>query len=712
MKNFPVFAFFLLFIANLKAQDTYHSGLQGQLQSGFGLPGGSQWFLPNTETATFSGSASYGATVTTIVPAGQPFAQARRFMVPQGANPWDAGHLYHNTAAIASGDKCLVVIWLRSPTPDARVSIFAENSSTYAKEIYAPVLLTGDWQQFIIPFKSSAAYAVNTLSIGLHLAWKSQTVEVGGAACLNFKNLVTFEQLPIVLNNDHYAGQEPDAPWRAEAAMRIDQLRKANLTVHVTDPNGNPLPNALVHVDMLQHEFKFGSAVISNRFGGGNNQDDAYEQHMVNLDGNGHGFNEVVFENDLKWPAWEQHWYSSWPEIASAVQWLHDQDITIRGHNLVWPGWTYSPPDLQPNQNNPNYLKTRIHNHLNHILSYPGVGAECEDWDVLNEITANTDYANALAGTPGYTTGRELYAEIFRQADSLVPNAKLYLNDYVAIERGDIDNGSMNTWKTRLDELVAAGAPVEGIGFQGHFGAFPTGIPRVNEILDDFWNTYGLEAKITEYDIDKLVPPQTQADYMRDILTICFAHPSMKGFLMWGFWDGAHWEDNAPLFRDDWSLKPGGEAFIDQVFNQWRTDETVPVAADGTASVRGFRGKYRVEVMCGNSIQEQYVTLDGDKTLDFTLACVVRTRETDADWGLAVAPTLARDELRVQWNQSAQLPAQLTLSNLGGTVLASATLAPPISHFVFQLDQFPSGGYFVQVTIGGKSQTQKFFIQR
>lgn len=713
MRQFFPALFALFASAALPAQDAYHGALLTQLQTGYGLPAGSQWALPNTETATFAGAVSYGATVTSFAPAGQPFSQARRFVVQQGDNPWDAGHLYRNTAAIASGDKCLIVIWLRGVTPDARVTLLAENTTTYAKEALAVLRLDGDWAQYLVPFEATAAYAVNTLQMGIQMAWQAQTVEVGGAACLNYKNLVGYEELPLLLHNDHYPGQEPDAPWRAEAAASIEQLRKADLSVQVLDAGGNPLPGALVHVEMLQHEFKFGTAVISNRFGGGNAQDDFYEEKLLNLDGSGHGFNEVVFENDLKWPAWEQHWYSSWAEIAAAAQWLHDRDISIRGHNLVWPGWAYSPPDLQPNQNNPNYLKTRIHNHLNHILSYPGVGDACVDWDVLNEITANNDYANALAGTPGYATGREIYREIFHQADSLAPGAVLYLNDYVAIERGDNDDGSMALWKTRLDELLAAGAPVEGIGFQGHFGAFPTGIPRVREILDDFWNTYGLEAKITEYDIDQLVPAATQADYMRDILTAVFAHPSMKGFLMWGFWDGAHWQANAPIFNEDWSLKPGGAAFIDQIFNRWWTDTTATVSSAGTAAVRGFRGKYRVEAICGNTIQEQFVTLDGDKTLIFNMNCSVRTREQAISPVFWLTPNPVRNMLIVRWNEHATTgPVGLRIADVAGRVLADQSADAPDGRHIFDTASWPPGIYFLTFENGGQRQTERFAVQR
>lgn len=629
-------------------------------------------------------------------------------VVPQGNNPWDAGHLYQNPNAVNTNDKCLLVIWLRSETPGSKVNIFAENSTTYFKEAFATVNLSSTWKMYAIPFAATANYPINTLNSGLHLAHLQQTIELGGMAILNYKNTVQLTQLPVLLNNEAYAGIEPNAPWRAEAAASIEQLRKANLTVSVRDLNGNPLPNAHVYLEMQQHEFKFGAAVISSFFNNGNDQNDIYEQKMLNLDGAGHGFNEVVFENDLKWPAWEQHWYSSWPEIASAVQWLHNRDISIRGHNLIWPGWTYSPADLEPNQNNPNYLKTRIRAHINSILSYPGVGTEMIDWDVLNEITQNNDYANALAGTPGYATGRELYAEIFKQADSLAPNSTLYLNDYVAIEQGDAPSNGIAMWKSRLDELIIGGAPVEGIGFQGHFGASPTGIPRVKEIYDDFWTNYGLEAKITEYDISNLVPPQTQAQYMRDILSISFAHPSLKGFLMWGFWDGAHWMNNAPIFNADWSLKPGGEAFIDQVFHQWWTNVSAQTPSSGDVSLRGFKGKYKLRVACGTAIQEHDVVLDGDKNLTVNLLCTTRTRDAELSEHLLAHYLPDSKQLLVDWKMPAGT-VQLQVFNLLGQSMGHSQQTSD-TECRFDASSWSPGWYFVHGDNKGSRILKKVLV--
>ncbi|MEY3243324.1 MAG: hypothetical protein RIR11_4763 [Bacteroidota bacterium] len=688
-----------LFMGKLHAQ-TYQTTLINKLNTENGLPNTPVSLLPSTESGTFAISSNYGGATTNLTVTDQIFKDIQRRTVAQGADPWTAGHIYPAQTSIATADRCLAVIWLRSATPNAKVNIFVEHSTTYNKEVIATVNLSSEWKIYMLPFQSTAAYSVGQLNFGLHLAWLSQTVEIGGAALLNYKNTVFYSQLPVALNNDSYPGIEPDAPWRAEAAASIDQLRKANLNLTVLNAAGQPIPNAEVKVEMEQHDFKFGTAVVSNRFNGGSAQNNIYQQKLTDLDGLGHGFNEVVFENDLKWPAWEEHWFSSQAAIASDIQWCADRGITVRGHNLVWPGWAYSPADIAANPTNTTLLKTRIRNHLNTILSYPGVGTAVNDWDVINEFTTNNDYANALAGKPGYVTGRELYAEIYKQADSLAPNQKLYTNDFIAIEQGDLPNNGIATWKARINEILAAGAPIEGIGFQGHFSTSPTGIPRVKEIYDDFWNTYGLEAKITEYDINILASQTVQASYMRDILTITFAHPSMKGFLMWGFWDGAHWLGNAPIYNTDWSVKPSGTAFIDQVFNKWWTNTTLTTAQDGKASVRGFKGKYKVKVTCPNGTTvTQNLNLDTDVQQTITVDCTVGSNEITGLAEIKVAPSPAKENLMVTWSLNntghQNLVAQL-LDN-SGRVVREKTADITAQNLTFQVHDLPVGTYTLRL---------------
>jgi endo-1,4-beta-xylanase len=428
------------------------------------------------------------------------------------------------------------------------------------------------------------------------------------------------------------------------------------------------------------------------------------------LDGKGHGFNEIVFENDLKWPAWEQRWFSSNAEIAQDIAFLKSKNISIRGHNLVWPGWEYSPKDITASAT-PDFIKKRIRDHITAISTYAGVGRECIDWDVLNEITTNNDFANRFAGTPGYTTGRELYAEIFKQADSLLPNSKLYINDYIAIEAGDGSPNNINIWKQRIDEILTKGAPIDGIGFQGHFSSAPTGIPRVKEILDEFWNKYKMEAKVTEYDISNLVAPDIQANYMRDILTICYAHPSMKGFLMWGFWDGAHWLGNAPIYNTDWTLKPSGTAFIDQVFSKWWTDTKVNTAATGEAKTRGYKGRYKITVkLLDGKIGTQIVDLAKDTSVTIN-TFTSNIYELGVDLGMTISPNPAISPINITWNTNIlNEMAQLEIRNNIGQLVYNKTVN--LSNGTAYIADFQKtrGLYFVTLKTTKGLQTQKLIV--
>ena len=329
MKNTLTFILgFILF--NLTAQDTYHTKLLDSLNKKFALPTTAKWVLPNTEGGTLQIVGNYGGSTSSITSTNTLFTIGQQRNVSQGNNSYDAGHTYKNKIAIQKGDRFLIVMWIRSSTPNAKVNLFAENVTTYDKEIYGTLSPTSTWKMYLAPIESKAAYAVDGMSMGLHLANISQTIEIGGVACLNFEKNIIFNQLPLDLDNNKYVGIESDAAWRTEAAQSIEQLRKANFTVKVNNQNGQPINGAEVRFEMLQHEYKFGSAVVSNKFNGGNALNPTYEQKMLDLDGKGHGFNEIVFENDLKWPAWEQHWFSSQAEIAQDIDWLKSKNIRDR----------------------------------------------------------------------------------------------------------------------------------------------------------------------------------------------------------------------------------------------------------------------------------------------------------------------------------------------------------------------------------------------
>jgi hypothetical protein len=147
---------------------------------------------------------------------------------------------------------------------------------------------------------------------------------------------------------------------------------------------------------------------------------------------------------------------------------------------------------------------------------------------------------------------------------------------------------------------------------QGHFGTQFTAPERLWQILDRY-AVYGKRIQVTEFDIDT-EDEEAQAAYTRDFLTAVFAHPSIDGFMMWGFWEARHWRPRAAMFRRDWSIKPNGYAFYDLVHREWSTDETGVTNSEGEWVVRGFKGRYDIEVRAGSRGLSGWAVLTGGGT--------------------------------------------------------------------------------------------------
>lgn len=559
-------------------------------QSWTALPeGGQNILLPD---ARLSAPATL-ATAQKIPVENMPFSEALRIqLTAPGAQPWDAQIIASTTGNITPGDVLLLSLYVRGANPsietnEARATAYLQRSSgDFAKFISAPLNAGPAWRQYLVPVKLETALATGQHQFVIHLAYAAQAIEIGGISLLNYRNNVPVTSLPRTKIT--YAGQEPDAPWRAEAAGRIDELRKANIQLTVTDSDGTPVPGAQVRVRMTRHEFGFGSAVAAD---GINNDGEKYRETIKDL------FNKVVLENDLKWPQWEQNRNKA----QGALNWLRANGITkVRGHNLVWPNWQYLPAGLQQLSANPAALRARILDHIADEVS--ATRGQLVEWDVLNEPYTNTALQSIL--------GEQEMASWFKKAAEHDPQPTLYINDYSILSGGGLDKPHQDGYFNIIRKILDWEAPLGGIGMQGHFGAELTPVPKLWQILDRF-SEFNKPIHITEFDID-IDDEEVQAAYTRDFLTAVFAHRSIDGFMMWGFWEGRHWRPRAAMFRKDWSRKPNADAFTDLVFNQWWTDETAATGDDGAVAFRGFKGEYTIEVTAGDTTQSATATLSRD----------------------------------------------------------------------------------------------------
>lgn len=696
---------FCLFSISISAQDTYLNNLFKQLEQDYNTTGGTL-VLQDSEQQNIDATVTYGnITARTETSTDTPFKQYHSIKVNgEGTNAWDAGLNQKNKNRIDRNDNVLVAFWIRGSATNAtpKVNFFVENSANYEKEMLLTLDLNEEWTQYLIPFSSRGTYNKDQITVGLHLAYAAQEVEYAGITLINYKDKYTLQDLPYKQGSGPYDGYEDDAPWRAEAEARIEKYRKADMRLLVTDINGDPLKNWNVNVKMKSHEFEFGTAVNSSLFAGNRNQSTIYENKLLDIDGKGNGFNTVVFENSLKWRAWDGEWPTNKSEKINAIKWLAENDITMRGHVLLWPGWQFMPNHMESNRTDSGYLVDQIKNRVTSMLTNPDIAANIRDWDVINEIAANRDIEDALKGQPGYMTGREIYAETFKQVKEIDPGLTTYLNDYITIG-SNRDSGILyDEYKKFIREMLEAGADIDGIGFQAHIGGSPTAPEKVYKILEDFYQEFNTEAKITEYDTDPLVSGDLGAKYMEDFLTIIFSHISVKGFLMWGFWDGAHWKQNAPMYNQDWSIKPSGEAFINKVYSDWWTDENLQTNQDGYLELKGFKGDYEIIPEDLGEIEEFKLTSDTIATVTFNTT--VSTSESLFNNEYLVFPNPAEDIISITGRSNHSF--QIDVIDQAGRVLMSSSYS---NKHKINLTPLETGIYYIRIVENNHALVKKIF---
>ncbi len=543
----------------------------------------------------FSLQGSAGA-LSKVDVAGQSFARAARIVTRERpANPYNLQLSAKNVAAVKAGDAVLGVFWARAVEPlpadgEAKTEFcFELGQAPHTKLAVWPAALSTEWRRFYVPGEAKVAVAAGEGGIRFRLGYDPQTIEIADVRLLNFGSRVKLADLPFTPNT--YRGREPQAPWRAEAAARIENLRKGDLTVTVLDAAKKPVTGARVSVRMKRHAFGFGSAVDAKRLLEDSPDAEKYREIIAR------DFNKVTIENHLKWPMWDRDRETG----TRAVAWLRERGIAVRGHCLYWGSEKHLPKRVVALFDQPDALRKAV---LDHIADIGGTfKGQLPEWDVVNEPFSNFAMQNIFAGR-GASAGRiepelgaQSLAEWFRAAHTVDPAAQLFINDYSILSTGGKDYEHQDYYERTIRELLRLGAPIGGIGMQGHFQEDLTPIPRLLTILDRYAKL-GLPIQITEHDFTTW-DEQLQADYTRDFMTAMFSHPSVSGFLIWGFWEKAHWIPNAAYYRADWSLRPAGQAWRDLVFRDWWTNADGVAAANGTFKTRGFLGDYEIEVESG-----------------------------------------------------------------------------------------------------------------
>jgi GH35 family endo-1,4-beta-xylanase len=457
----------------------------------------------------------------------------------------------------------------------------------YLKLISRNLNSASEWQEFFIPTTVSQDFASGELTLMFELGAgdKPQRFQLAGIELYNYQQDISYADLP--LTEATYGGRNDDATWRAEAEARIEQYRKGDFTLTLQTPSGDKIADADININMRKHAYHFGSAVVSSMLVGEGEDEQNYQQKVLEL------FNQAGPENDLKWAPWIGEWGDSFNQgtTLAGLQWLKDNEFYTRGHVLVWPSKRNLPDAMQqflpddPANADPQAL-VEVANHISDIASR--TASLIDEWDVLNEPYDNHYLMDAF--------GDQVMLDWFEQARQNLPDQKLYINDYSILSSAGSDSAHQQHYQDTIEYLTTQNAPIDGIGLQSHFNDILTDIPKVYSIINRFHQAFpAADIRSTEFDVSTL-DEQLQADYTRDFLTIFFSHPATVGVQLWGFWAGRHWFPDAALYDLEWREKPNAVAWKNLVLNQWHSQFEAKTTTDGTFSGRGYYGEYEVTI--------------------------------------------------------------------------------------------------------------------
>jgi len=206
-------------------------------------------------------------------------------------------------------------------------------------------------------------------------------------------------------------------------------------------------------------------------------------------------------------------------------------------------------------------------------------------WDVFNESIADGGDGTTenLRTFSWYkVVGPDVLTKAFKWAHQADPKAKLYYNDY-NIEQGAVENkGKHASSMLLLKRLIKEGAPITGVGIQGHWH-LDTNLADVEKAIENY-TSLGLKVSITELDVtatgdnsgafsvnqgDRKIPAENylkQAEVYKKLFEIFMRHSdAIERVTFWGLSDTRSWRrgQDALLFDGQLNPKPAYKAVIE-----------------------------------------------------------------------------------------------------------------------------------------------------
>lgn len=313
-------------------------------------------------------------------------------------------------------------------------------------------------------------------------------------------------------------------------------------------------------------------------------------------------FDWAVLENELKWyytePAQGQ---VSYADADALIAFCDAHNKPVRGHCIFWA--VENSVQQWVRALNPGQLRAAMESRLRSLVSrYSG---RFPHYEVNNELLHGNFFANRLGDA-------DVNAHMFRETAAIDATPALFVNDY-NVESGNDPNATPEKYVALITDLQKRGAPVGGIGVQGHV-THPIG-DIICGALDKL-AAMDLPVWITELDVSA-ADEAVRADDLEVVMREVFAHPAVEGVMLWGFMQGHMWRSHGQLVNQDGTLSEAGRRFVG-LRTEWTSHARGKLDGDGNFRFRGFHGRYVVELTTGGGagqVRRAFDVSKGDQPL-------------------------------------------------------------------------------------------------
>ncbi|XP_047341694.1 endo-1,4-beta-xylanase 1-like [Impatiens glandulifera] len=366
-----------------------------------------------------------------------------------------------------------------------------------------------------------------------------------------------------------------------------NKLRKRDIVLKFSGTSLSA--GTMIRVKQTQNSFPFGSCISRSNI---DNEDfvDFFTKH----------FNWSVFGNELKWYWTEaQQGNLNYRDADELLKLCNSFNMKVRGHCIFWEvdGTVQSWVKALSNDD----LSKAIQNRMNGLLTrYKG---QFMHYDVNNEMLHGSFYQNRL--------GNDIRSTMFKTSHELDPSPILFVNDY-HVEDGCDPKSCPEKYIEHISNLQKQGAPVGGIGIQGHIDS-PIGT-IVSSSLDKL-GILGLPIWFTELDVSSN-NEFIRADDLEVMLREAYAHPSVDGIVMWGFWELFMSRDNAYLVNAEGDVNEAGKRYL-SLRREWLSHAKGQIDEQGQFGFTGFHGSYEIDVVdsSGKAYKSTFDVDKGESTL-------------------------------------------------------------------------------------------------